>query len=64
MYFFISTITGANPLHAEATQYAAGDDDAAAYDDAVVYDDDYSMSSELKIPGSAVVFQMVTSFIL
>lgn len=48
LLFFISSITGAHPLHSGAQ---AGDDDIAAY-----------IAAE--IPGSAVVFQMVTSFIL
>eukprot|EP00934_Nitzschia_sp_Nitz4_P006207 Nitzschia sp. Nitz4//scaffold112_size70979//13341//14233//NITZ4_005894-RA/size70979-augustus-gene-0.79-mRNA-1//1//CDS//3329533241//6197//frame0 len=48
LIFFVSAITGAHPLHAEV-KYS--DDDAAAY-------------NEIVIPQSAVVFQMVTSFIL
>jgi hypothetical protein len=57
LLFFISAITGAHPLH--GAEAARGDDDAV-YDD-VVDDDIYTTSD---IPGSAVVFQMVTSFIL
>lgn len=59
LIYFVSAITGAHPLHAAVAQ-PAGDDDAVYVDDMV--DDGYSTSVE--IPGSAVVFQMVTSFML
>lgn len=64
LYFFISAITGSHPLHrAEASN--AADDDAVVNDD-VVFDDmyGYDINAAAQIPGSAVVFQMVTSFIL
>lgn len=62
LYFFISTITGAHPLHAAEESNYAGDDDAV-YDDAVNYN--YNANNSVaEIPGSAIVFQMVTSFIL
>lgn len=57
LYFFISAITGARPLHIQRVN--RGDDDA--YDDAYYGDDLYNA---IEIPQSAVVFQMVTSFIL
>jgi hypothetical protein len=66
LYFFISAITGARPLHIQVVSqaayddaYQAGDDDAAA---AAYYGDD--AYNAIEIPQSAVVFQMVTSFVL
>lgn len=66
LYFFISAITGARPLHMQRVEYNDegnddADGDAAAYDDAYGNDDMYAT---IEIPQSAVVFQMVTSFIL
>lgn len=58
LLFFVSAITGSHPLHSDQVQREQGDD--AYYDDFV--DDDYYADAE--IPQSAVVFQMVTSFIL
>eukprot|EP00339_Tiarina_fusa_P006273 CAMPEP_0117076322 /NCGR_PEP_ID=MMETSP0472-20121206/53796_1 /TAXON_ID=693140 ORGANISM="Tiarina fusus, Strain LIS" /NCGR_SAMPLE_ID=MMETSP0472 /ASSEMBLY_ACC=CAM_ASM_000603 /LENGTH=270 /DNA_ID=CAMNT_0004802163 /DNA_START=109 /DNA_END=922 /DNA_ORIENTATION=- len=60
LLFFISAITGAHPLHGVEVQI--GDDDAQ-YDDDYI-DDTYVASVNSEIPKSAVVFQMVTSFIL
>lgn len=55
LLFFVSAITGARPIHANQVQ--AGDDDAA--------DDAYAQYNvELDIPQSAIVFQMVTSFVV
>lgn len=61
LYFFISAITGARPLHIQRMNQSH-DDDAYAGDDDAYYGDD--LYSALEIPQSAVVFQMVTSFIL
>lgn len=55
LIFFISTITGARPLHVPTSQ---GNDDAFGDDD----DDSFYADSD--IPQSAIVFQMVTSFVL
>jgi hypothetical protein len=60
LLFFISAITGAHPLY--GAKIEIGDDDAN-YDDYANYDDEYSTVSS-EIPQSAVVFQMVTSFVL
>ncbi len=49
LLFFISTITGARPLHVPSND---------------AYDDDDSFYAESDIPQSVIVFQMVTSFIL
>lgn len=63
LLFFVSTITNAHPLHRQKScsghRFLANDDDN--------YDDDRYSSQCLSsndIPGSAIVFQMVTSFVL
>lgn len=61
LLFFVSTITGSHPLHAEQAQNQQQRDDDAYYDDAI---DDKYYYNVTEIPQSAVVFQMVTSFIL
>ena len=57
LLFFISSITGAHPL--QSNQVEIGDDDAK-YDDFI----DDNFSEVLDVPGSCIVFQMVTSFVL
>ena len=74
LLFFISAITGAHPLHNvqvvkiddDDNNTNGGDDDYQYYggDDYYINDDYYSNSVNADIPKSAVVFQMVTSFIL
>jgi hypothetical protein len=62
LYFFISAITGARPLHIQRVNQAYDDAYQGGDDDAAYAGDD--MYTAIEIPQSAVVFQMVTSFIL
>jgi len=59
LLFFVSAITGSHPINKEQLQKQQGYDDA--YFDDVVDDNYYA---DTQVPQSAVVFQMVTSFVL
>jgi hypothetical protein len=60
LIFFVSAITGTHPIHDNQAQQVAYDDQYVAGDD----DDSYTASVATEIPKSAVMFQVVTSFIL